>query len=437
MKIPAIALLFAAFLLLSGSLFAGYTMNLTAQVFDQAYRPVEGASVYVEYELNPVKGDVKTKPKLTDSTGHASIMFTNYDEIENTTNYAYTLFVKYGNQLSSASLIASNGQKRTYTMMVESHLAFVRVLDQDRKPLSANLTVSESTKPTSEEGTTFFALPPGNYTLRVERGDLVKNVPLDIGNSTGDRNLDIVLSYYDLDVSVQDDLRRPLPAQVEVNGIMRMTNDEGIAHFENITTDSPEVIVTFGQGIKRFTPSLQLAKKIDVVFDLGKPLIKEQYSTLSPSGVGTVRFFVEDFGPQASGIDTVSVSYEIEGGQNFLSVYAIGYNTFEAKIPAQPAGTLVKYTVEVADKEGNAEIGYGNYVIPSEGQINQSANSTQPPPPPPPQSISNEEIMIGIVVLAIIAFAAIYYFNRKRGEVAKPPQATASPPLETPPQAPA
>jgi len=427
MKLPAFFLLLAACaLLLAGAPSAKFTENLTVQVFDSFLRPVEGAQVYVDYELNSVKGNVKTKPKLTNASGYAEILFTNYEPIEKETEYAYTLYVKYGDQLVSASLIASDltnmsyyVANRTYTMQVESYIAFVRVLDQNGKPLQANITVNKVTKQTGPSGSTFFALPPGNYTVKVERNDLVKNIPLVLESATGDRSLDVLLSYYKLDIRVQDDNRRPLSAQVEVNGMSSQTDSDGFAHFENIPISSPMVIVVHGQGIKKIQPNLQAGSALEVTFDTGKPSIKDQYSSISPSGVGTLRFFVEDFGPEASGIDTVSVAYEVAGVQNTLSVYTIGYNSFEAKIPAQPAGTLVKYTIKVSDKEGNIAVGSGDYVVSG---AQGAANASSPGAPPPSASTSsNEWIFVGIAVIAVLAFAVIYYFNRKKGSEISPP----------------
>jgi len=407
------------------------------QVFDYSLRPVEGAQAYVKYELNSVKGEITTKPKLTDSRGNAIILFTNYEEIDSETQYAYTLYVKYGSQLVSASLIAGEGENmsfssRIYTMQVESHIAFVRVADQKGKPLAANVTADGRTKEAGDSGSTFFALSPGNYTIRVERGDLVKNIPVALSNSTGDISVDAVLSYYPLDVVVRDDRRNPLSAQVEVNGVAGQTDSEGRAHFENITVDNPQVIVMYGQGIKRITPDLKASPTLDVVFDVNRPAIKDQYSTLSPTGVGTIRFFVEDVGPEASGIDSVSVSYEVAGVQNPLSVYAIGYNSFETKIPAQPAGTLVKYTITVSDKEGNSASGTGNYVVPSEGGAQQNASSQ--PGISQGAPISGESVFVGIVALAIIAYAAIYYLNKRRAGAVQPPVAPPQPPPQAPQQ---
>jgi len=439
MKLPAILLLAAALALaLAGAAHAKYTENLTVQVFDYSLRPVEGAQAYVEYELNSVKGDIKTKPKPTDRNGNANILFSNYEEIPESTDYSFTLFVKYGDQLASASLIAGEGSNlsfssRIYTVQVESHIAFVRVIDQKGSPLDANVTVGGATKQTGAAGSTFFALAPGNYTLRVERGDLLKNIPMDMGNSTGDITIDAVLSYYSLDVLVQDDRRNPLFAQVEVNGVAAQTGSDGRAHFGNITLDSPQVVVMHGQVIKRITPDLRASPSLDVVFDLNKPAIKDQYSTLSSSGVGTIRFFVEDTGPEASGIDSVSVSYEVAGVQNPLSVYAIGYNSFETKIPAQAPGTLVKYIITISDKEGNSVSDAGSYLVPEEGAQQQNASS--PPAAQGGQPISGEGVFVGIVALAIIAYAALYYLNKRRAAV-QPPIAPPQGPPAMPPQIP-
>lgn len=438
MRLSAFFLLLAAgTLLLTGAPFAKYTENLTVQIFDSYLRPVEGAQAYVDYELNSVQGYTKTKPKLSDSRGYANIVFSDYESIDSQTDYAFTLYVRYGDQLVSSSLIASDVENttdhlenRTVTMMVESYVAFVRVFDQDGKPLQANATVGKVTKQTDPSGRTFFALSPGNYTLKVERSDLVRNIPLAIGNATGDKSFDVLLSYYKLDIRVQDDKRNPLPAQVEVNGISANTDSDGMAHFENITTSTPQVIVMYGQKIKRLQPNLQAGPSLEVTFDISRPIINDQVSTLSPSGVGTIRFFVEDLGPEASGIDTVSVSYEVSGVQNTLSVYTIGYNSFEAKIPAQPADTLVKYTITVSDKEGNAAVGSGNYVVGG-SQASQGNASAPGTPVPASSSIPNEAIFVGIAALAVLAFAAIYYFNRRKASEISPPP-FAPPPLPRP-----
>jgi len=424
MKLSALFLLLATCaLMLTGAPWAKYTENLTVQVFDASLRPVEGAQAYVDYQLNSVTGKVKTKPKLTDSRGYASIIFTGYEQIDKETDYAYTLYVKYGDQLVSASLIAVDKENRTYSMHVESYIAFVRVFDQNNKPLQANVTVDKVTKPTDAHGNTFFALPPGNYVLNVERNDLVKNIPFVLENATGDQSLDVLLSYYNLDIHVLDDNRRPLSARVEVNGMGAETDSSGMAHFENITTSSPQILVIYGQGIKRIQPDLQAGSSLEVTFDISKPSIKDLYSTLSPSGVGVIRFFVDDMGPEASGIDSVSVSYEVAGVQNMLSVYTIGYNSFEVKIPAQQIGTIVKYTVTVSDKEGNSAIGYGDYVVSAGGDAPVAANtSVHVTPMPIVSSIPNEGIFVGVAVLAVLAFAAIYYFNKKKGgEISPPP----------------
>jgi len=423
MKLSAFFLLLAAVaLLLSGTSWAKYTENLTVQVFDNFLRPVEGAQVYVVYELTSVRGDIKTKPKITDSRGYTNILFSNYEAIDNSTNYSYTLFVEYGGQLVSSSLIGEDGERRAYSVQVESYIVSVRVLDQNNKPLQANVTINKATKPTDTYGNAFFALPPGNYVLNVVRYDLVKNIPIVIENATGDQSFDVLLNYYKFDILVRDDKRRPLSAQVEVNGVGAVTNSEGVAHFENITTSSPQVIVTYGQGIKRIQPNLQTNPSLNVIFDVNKPTINDKYSTLSSSGVGAVRFFVEDLGVEASGIDTVSVSYEVAGEQNMLSVYTIGYNSFEVKIPAQPVGTLVKYTITVSDKEGNTAVEYGNYVVSLESSPSGDVNASLPATLPPAPGISNESIFAGIAVLAVIAFAAIYYFNKKKAsEIAPPP----------------
>ena len=59
MKIWLLALALVVFAF-TGACAAKFTENVVAQVFDQNWRPVEGADVYVDYQLNAVDGYIKT-----------------------------------------------------------------------------------------------------------------------------------------------------------------------------------------------------------------------------------------------------------------------------------------------------------------------------------------------------------------------------------------
>ncbi len=412
-------------LLLLGLPAAKFTANLTVQVFDQDLRPVEGAQVYVEYQLNAVDGDIKTKPKLTNESGLVFIQFTNYEEIENSTDYTYVLYTKYGDQLKTADLAANATYIRKYSMHVEAYYLFVGAFDQNGKPIVANVTVGEETKETDTTGRVGFQVPQGSYTIKVEQKDFVRNQDINISQ---DESVDITVGLYELEVRVTDDNKNPLLASVEVSSQHKETDSTGTAVFGNISNEAPQVVARYGQGFKKATPSLKTQTSVDIVFDLNKPVIKELYVDLSDSGAGTLGLFADDLGIAASGIETVAVSYEVDGIETSVPAYSIAYNTFEAKLPAQAPGTLVKYSATVTDKEGNSAYGAGSYAIPGD----------EPPEPEPEPDgegfdlgIPVETIVIAIVVFAIVAYGVLFYLNKRKRD-SLPPVPPAQPPSQPP-----
>ncbi|MCX6772249.1 MAG: carboxypeptidase-like regulatory domain-containing protein [Candidatus Micrarchaeota archaeon] len=406
--------------LLAHNASAGYTETLTVQVFDQDFRPVDGALVYVEYQLNGVQGNIKTKPHPTDSTGYYTLVFTDYEQIDASLDRTYTLFVKYGGQLEKAILTATDGEKRVYTMRVDSYYAFVKVHDQKGHPIAADVTISGDNfdavqRKTDENGNVGFQLPPGSYTVKTEYNGVAKNKDFKL---SADQAIDILFGVYSLDVKVTDDRKKPLDATVEIGTQSAQTDASGIAHLVNISDETPSVVIKYADRYKTYRPDLSLGTTLDAVIDMTKPVIKDLHSTVSGSGGATVTFFVEDSGSAASGVDTVSVSYTVAGVETPVPAYTVGYNTFEAKIPAQEPGTLVRYSVKVADKDGNAAVGMESYLVPESAAI---APTPVPKPVPPiipttTGGVPTEFMVILVVAGLLVVYAVFYYLKRKKEE---------------------
>ncbi|MFA6490214.1 MAG: hypothetical protein WCT52_06095 [Candidatus Micrarchaeia archaeon] len=413
---------------------AAYTERISAQAFDQNLRPVEGVEVYIDYRLNSVTTNARTKSKFTDQNGIANVTFTNYEEIENgTTSNTYTLYMKYGSQLFSYKLISNRDNKTRNVGQADlkSYYLQVRVHDQKGRALRAALTIGKQTKVADATGSASFQMPPGNYTLKAEIADAVKNRDVFVDQ---DRAVDVEVGLYPFEVYVNDDKHTPLVAKVQVGGKEGVTNEKGYANFTNITDESVQVIVQNNESVKKFTVNLETQSRLDVVFDRTTPEIKELHVTPLKTGAATLRLYIEDPGQGASGIDTVIVTYEAEGVENQVPAYSIGYNTYEVKIPIQPPKTFVKYVVKVSDREGNGAFASGDYVVGGEG------GNTEIPPVVPisPGQVQigvfkgeMEMIVIGAVVAAVVLFGAFYYLkNRKKEEIgfAPPPPAGTLPP---------
>jgi len=407
MRLLAFALLLSC--VLPAEAFAGYTQRLHVQVFDQDYRPVEGAQVYVEHQLNSVYGKTRTKPKPTAANGTVDLLFTNYEEITASTDSTYTLYVKYGTQVKSSTLTASETNAvRIYSMEVGAYYAFVRVRDQEGRALGATVTIGNASKKTDNMGEAAFQLPTGTYTAKAEVNHVVRNKDLMLNK---DQVVEIAFPFYNLTVFVTDDRKRPLAAQVELDGSLKNTSEEGNAFFENITNEQPKLVVRYNESFKKLQPNLKNDNSVTVVFDLTKPTVAEMHHTIEKNGEVTVNAFVQEIGSAASGISGVSITYEVKGVTSQVPAYTVGYNSFEAKIPVQPKDTLVKYTVKVSDREGNAGFATGTYTIASEKKVVETKKED---PGFFGIKLGLETIAIIILALGIAAYGALYYLKKKK-----------------------
>ncbi len=431
-----IFLIAAIALLLSAEANAGYTEKLIVQVFDQQLRPVEGAESYVSHQLNVIAGYTRTKPKLTNASGLADLVFTSYEEIETQTEYSYTLYVKYGNQTKVSTHVAEKEtpeKPRVISAEVLSRYVFARVLDQKGRPLGADITILEKTKKTDSRGNAAFQLPPGTYTVRAEREGAVQSRQVNLEKS--DAAVEFSMGLYPLTVKVSDDRKAPLQASVEINGVEKNTDANGTAQFENITDSQPQVLVAFGNLTKRTVVDLARQGNLEVVFDTHPPAIKEMNAVVSKNGAGAISLFVDDSGALASGIDSVAVSYETGGVERNIPAYTIGYNAFEAKIPAQPQRSVVRYFVKVTDKEGNAATREGTYVVASD---EPKKNNTPVVPPKQPDGFDFGKIdaftgAIYVLVLLVIVYGVFYYMHKKKEQEGfAPPASPPSPPAVPP-----
>ena len=407
---------------------------MVVQVFDQDLRPVEGAMVYVNHQLNSVAGYSMSKPVPTAANGTVSLSFTDWEELEGQTLYTYTLYVKYGSQVQSATLIADPSKTRTYSMLVSAYYAFVSVHDQAGRHLSALVTIGNTTKQTDGGGKATFQLQPAKYSVRTEINGVVKNTDL---NLVKDQALDVEFPMYSVRVSVTDDFKRPLAAQVSLDGAVENTSG-GTAMFQNVSDEQPKIAVMYNSSIKKLQPDLKNGVTFTVVFDLTAPTIQEVHSSVQQDGTTLVDAYVLEPGAAASGISGVSISYSVGSVSTQVPTYTIGYGSFEARIPVVPKDTPVAYTVKATDREGNVVTETGTYTIPSEkkqpvaAKTDTGAFGT---------GLDWGTAGAGALVLAAAAYAALYYRGKKKHEKELQEEmelepSSKAPPAQSPPPAP-
>ncbi len=413
-------------------LHAAFTEKVSVQAFDQNLRPIEGVETYIDYQLNSITTLARTKSKFTDQNGIANLTFTNWEEIEGDKSKSYTLYLKYGSQLYSYGMI-SNGDNKTRKVSqtdLKSYLLQAKIHDQNNRALQAKLTINNRTKNAEGSGLASFQLPPGKFNLRAEIATAVKNRNITVDR---DQAVDIEIGLYNLEVRVSDDRRNPLAAKVQVEGRENATNSSGRVSFSNLTEQSETIIVQSNDSTKKYNVDLSRQSLLEVVFDRTKPLIKELHVTPLKTGAATARLYIEDPGDGASGVDTVIVTYEVDGVENQVPAYSIGYNTYEVKIPIQPPKTLVKYVVRVTDREGNGAFETGNYVVGGE----EGGQTITPAEPVTSGQVQIgffkggiETVVIGVAVAAVLLFGIFQYLKFKKKE--KEPDGFAPKPPEIP-----
>jgi len=412
---------------------AAFTEKLTIQAFDQKLRPVEGVEIYLDYRLNSVTTNARTKSKFTNQSGMADMSFTNYESVENDSSFAYSLYMKYGNQLYTYHLISRQDNKTRIVgeADIKSYYLWAGVRDQNKRVLKAKMTINNITKTVDDSGYATFQLPPGKYTLKAEIADAVKNKDVDVDQ---DRAVEIDIPLYSLDVYIKDDSGRLLSGKVLVEGREATTTD-GHVRFENLSESSVQVLAQNNDSTRKAEVDLTSQRSVDMVFDRVVPEIKELHATPLKTGAATIGLYIEDPGMSASGIESVTVTYTVNGIENQVPAYSIGFNTYEAKIPVQPPKTPVKYVVKVSDKEGNSVFATGDYMIEPEKTVQQTA---------PVEPVVSGGMQIGlfgwgpesvavVVVVACIVLAGVFYylkFGRKQSGGFVPPPS--SPPPEPP-----
>ena len=417
---------------------AGYTQKLLVQVFDQDYRPVEGAQVYVEHQINSVVGDAKTKPVSTMANGTAEISFTDWEELAGQTKYTYVLYMKYGNEVESATLtVTDTSTVRVYSMQVKAYYAFVSVHDQLGKPLAASVTIGNTTRKTDTGGMARFQLPPGKYTVKAENNGAVRSSDLNLDK---DQNVEMEFPLYTVKFTVTDDYNRPLAARVDLGGATKNTSADGIVIFENVSNEQPNATVRNNESFRKLQLNLKQGSSIVVVFDLTKPIIQELHHTIQKTGEAVINAYVQEPGASASGISGVSITYEVGGVTTSAQAYTVGYNSFEAKIPVVPRETLVKYTVKATDKAGNAGFASGTYTIALERKNVELKTDNGFFG----IALGWENVAIGLVALGIAGYGVLHYRKRQQHEkdlendvgIGVPPQTPFSQPPGVPPASP-
>lgn len=418
-------LIFTLLVAASISVFAGYREQMEARVLSTDGYPVQGAELYVEYEISQSRGEFITGPKITNSSGRAYFDFSNSEYNEEDTNKDYTVIAKFGESENAAKFTLGIGDYPR-TVVVAAYPVYINLKDKDGNPISVPIEVAGLKKTTDAWGNALFILPPGNHTAIASYKGVERKQSFDVMGKT---ELNMSVKLYNLTVKTVDDEGNPISADVYVDAQQKTADyTEGFAHFEDILDPQPSVSAYWGRFKKVVLVNLDVDNVVVAYFDTHPPGIGEIEANWKDRYL-QVRTSVDDNATYASGMQEGQASVKLvyttlSGGEREVPMYSIGYNFYEGLIPVSGAEAQIRYSIVAQDADGNRKTSSDIFVLPTSPDGGGSRQITEPPEIP---SISQPDqsmlIIVGIGILVIIAGVTFHYYQEHLtvGKPGQPP----------------
>lgn len=365
------------FLLLASLTFALFTEHITVQVLDQKGRPIQNASVTASYQYRSKVPD--NVSRITGANGMANLTINNVEYNEKLVDYTYTLYARYGdskNYQEASSIYTVGKHPDVITMTLRVFQVVVGAFDQNKMPLSALAHVGDFQKQTDGSGYAVFAVPFGATEVGIDYGETKKAESVSI-NDDITRTFEIDL--YPLNVLVVDDRANPIEGAKVIVGLQQnLTNAAGEARFKNVEDPKMKIVTEYQGKTKTTEMSLTQTSDYRIVFDTTPPDIRDVNVT-SANGIGLIRIVAEDMGTYPSGLgqgSKIYIKYSVDGGVPAqATMYPSGKNTYRAEIPAQKAGSIVRYTIYAQDADGNVNSATGVYEVIGEATGNSTGTT--------------------------------------------------------------
>jgi len=352
---------------LIGVPFAEFIEELDVLVVDSNNRSMEGVSVWTNYQLNSIKGYVTTNKQYTGQDGIVHLKLINNEYQESLTKTDYTLFVEYmGEQQSHTVDVESGRRSRTYYINISQ--ATIRVFDEYKGGLKANVTILDVTKETGDSGFVFFNLPGGEYGVIVNYANSVQKYPLLM---EGDTLIEVPLTEYSLNVSLVDDKGSSLNGTIKVaEKTWDVYNGKVKIKFTAIPPVLIEGMADNNAVAKEINP--KLVKEVIISIDTHEPEISGVTQTKTSSGYD-LSLIISDTGTYATGVDTKinppTLKYTItdkeeKGQERTLNLLNSNGDQYKISLTNIPENAVVDYEVLASDLSSN-KVSYSNSFLAS------------------------------------------------------------------------
>lgn len=372
MKFKYILLLFVLVGLVFPACEAQFNENVTIRALDVLNRPIPNVSILVTYQVSQSRGYTTISPKLTGSNGIYSTILHNIEEDEGAVDCDITITATYDGKTTTETVVAGS-HPVIIDLKLKVHYLTVRVIDHEGQSLpGAIVVINDFEETTDDAGRAIFRVGEGQVNILVNYQGGERSEYVEVTQDT-----EYEFSYFtsNLKLNVKDDQENPLDAIVSFAGEQYET-ESGTITLENIGTQSPEVTVIY-EGREKI-PEIDLSnlEEYTIIFDTHAPTI-ESVSVDYKDKLLKFILIVNDKGKYASGISPEGITLEYSLGSEWkkAKVYYKSFSTYIAEIDDVPVGSVVVYSLTVADQEGMTATKEGSVSVLEEQNGTNNSNN--------------------------------------------------------------
>ncbi|MFH1685385.1 MAG: hypothetical protein ABH983_03695 [Candidatus Micrarchaeota archaeon] len=389
---------------------AGYVDEFSVRVLDSKNRPIEGADVWIKFDRGTLFGEqyFTTEIRQTDAAGKVDYQVINQGT--NTREIDCTIVING----------SAGGGTKKIEVEANSHGPIVDVILDDVYPVkfyvrdhlnapieNASVTIGDKSGKTNEYGYVKYLFVEGSYDY-LSSYEIAKQAGTIVIEGE-DVEFAVIFPHYHIYVDVLDDYGDPLPVNLTVLNETVYLPD---GHYENEKIFGDYIPYKIGyKGLEKNGEILAIENpRAEIILDIHAPLFGEVVSETINNRT-KLNIPISDPGADASGVDvkTLQVQYRLEPADastpwNTAVVFTTGFNTFAAEFPELAPDSIVQFTIEVKDKEGNKATLGGKFstLVGTAPPINNTQNQTNP------QETPGESQEIPLLYIIVVVFVVIF-----------------------------
>jgi len=407
--INKIVLIFACFAIFQSLLFAwseckaGFYLDVPIQVIDNNSINAPGVNVSLTYQKRdeyffPGQPEyVTTDAVLTDSNGMATFKIKNDVPNSNYLDCKLVFHVNYLNFTKNYTFNLGTFYGK-YIINIPGKRVLVSMVDSSGSPISGTLTLYPSMEFQLNNTLSIF-LPygstPGYMIFNGHRQGLSLNV-----DSSTPNFINAVFRSYDVNVSVLDDLGKPINFIVQV-GTNDPINATDAVRLRLI--DNPASIKITSSGRETFRQiNPEKETNITIFYDIHAPEISSVNIVPEQDGKVSVTYTVSDNGIRPSGIRETGIYVD-----NVYYSSSLKYSS--AKATVSKAGSF-SFQIVATDNDGNKAEVSADYVSGKPPVITENTSGNDTDANPPATQKGDDWTMLGLIVVIVLVLLVVVYF---------------------------